>query len=101
VGGANRLVASAGAGAAGLAGEEWVAGPAAFADLGGDPAPLEFGSEWVAAVAAVGPELGGLVAGSAERVDEREEVGAFVLVAGAEPEGEWPALGVDGEVVFA
>jgi hypothetical protein len=74
---------------------------AAFADLGGDPARAELGAERVAAVAAVGPELAGLVAGALERVDEGKQVGALVFVPGPEPDLQGPALGVDREVVFA
>lgn len=71
VAGAGDACASACAGSVALAGMEWVAGSAAFADWGCDSACLECGAERVAAVAAVGPDLVGLVAGLAERVDKR------------------------------
>jgi hypothetical protein len=71
VAGAGDLFASAGAGSAGLSGGERLAWSAALADLGCDPACVKLGAEWVAAVAAVGPDLAGLVAGALERVDER------------------------------
>ena len=83
-----------------LAGGEWVARSAAFADLWGDAAFLDCSAEWVAAVAAIGPNLDGLVAGGGERVNEWQQVRAFVFVAGAEPDCERPAVGVDGQVVF-
>ena len=95
VAGSEHLFAAAGAGSGGLAFEEWIAGAAAFADLGGDVALAERVAERVAAVAAVGPELLGLVAGGAERVDQRQQVRAFVLVAGADTDREWGAVGVD------
>ena len=101
VAGAGDGAAAAAAGAAGLAGEEWVAGAAAFADLGFDGARAEFVAQTLAAVAAVGPDLLRLVAGGAERVDQRQQVGAFVFVAGAERDLQRPAAAVDGEVVFA
>jgi len=94
-------LAAACAGAAGLAGKQRVAFAAATADLGGDPACGEFGAEWVAAVAAVGPDLARPVTARVERVDERQQVRAFVLVAGSEPHLERPALPVDGEVILA
>src|SRR5437667_12853073 len=68
---------------------------------GGDPACLEFSAEAVAAVAAVGPDLVGLVAGGLEVVDQRQQLPALVLVAGPEPHLQRPAGGVDGEVVLA
>lgn len=101
VAGFEDVLASACAGPGGLSFEERVAGAAAFADLGCDAALAEGAAEWVAAVAAVGPDLFGLVAGVAECVDEWEQVRALVLVPGAEPDLERPAVRLDCEVVFA
>lgn len=47
-------------------------------------------------VAAVCPELVGVDAGGGELVDERQQVAAFVFVAGCEPDREWLAGRVDG-----
>ena len=47
-------------------------------------------------VAAVCPELVGLDAGGGELVDERQQVAAFVFVAGGEPDRERFAGRVDG-----
>ena len=101
VAGAGDASASAAALSLCLAGGERVAGSASFADLGGDPAGAEFVAERFAAVAAVGPDLAGPVAGSGERVDQRQQVGALVFVAGAEPDLQRPTVGVYGKVVLA
>jgi len=53
-------------------------------------------AEGVAAVAAVGPDGAGLVAGLEQLVDQGEEVGAFVFVAWPEPDLQRPAVRVDG-----
>lgn len=79
-----------------LAVGERAVGAAALADLRGDRPLAECLAERVAAVAAVGPDRERLVAGEAERVDQREQVGAFVFVARAEPDLERPAVRVDG-----
>lgn len=99
--GLDDLFAPARAAAGGLSLEERVAGAAAFAYLGCDAALVEGGAERVAAVAAVGPDLLGLVAAGAQCVDEREQVRSLVLVARPEPDLERPAVRLDGEVVLA
>ena len=100
VAGAGDAFASAGSGPACLAGAEWVAGSASFADLRGDAAGAELLAEGFAAVAAVGPDLAGLVAGGGQRVDQRQQVCAFVFVAGSDPHLQRPALGVYDQVIL-
>jgi hypothetical protein len=73
----------------------WVAGAAALADLRDDRPFEECLAQRVAAVAAVGPDRERPVAGRPDRVDQGEQVGAFVFVAGAEPDLERPAVRVD------
>jgi hypothetical protein len=68
---------------------------AALADLGSDAAFAELVAEGVAAVTAVGPDLCRLVAGRGQAVEQRQQMGAFVFVAGPEPYLERPAVGVD------
>ena len=68
----------------GLSGCERVAGAAAFADLWGDAAGADVLAEGFAAVAAVGPDLAGSLSGVGERVDQRQQMCAFVFVAGAD-----------------
>ena len=82
VAGAGDAFAAACAGPVCLAGGEWVAWSATFADLWGDAAFFDCSAEWVAAVAAIGPDLDGLVAGGGERINEWQQVRAFVFVAG-------------------
>ena len=101
VAGAGDAFASAGAWPACLVGEERVACSAAFADLGSHSAGAELFAKGFAAVAAVGPDLAGLVADVGERVDERQQMRAFVFVAGADPDVQRPALGVYDEVILA
>jgi hypothetical protein len=101
VAGSGDAFAAAGAWPACLVGEEWVAWAAAFADLGGDPAGAELFAQGVAAVAAVGPDFAGSVADVCERVDQRQQMRAFVFVARAEPDLQRQALGVYGEVILA
>jgi hypothetical protein len=101
VAGAGDAFAPACAWSGGLVGEEWIACPAAFADLGCDAAGAELVAEGIAAVAAISPDLARLVAEIGERVDERQQVRAFVFVAGADPDLQRPALGVYDEVILA
>jgi hypothetical protein len=56
---------------------------------------FDLGAERVAAVAAVGPDLCRLVAGKGECVEQRQQVRAFVFVAGPDPYPERPAVRVD------
>lgn len=92
--------ASAGSGSLGLSGCERVAGAAAFADLWGDPSGTDLIAEGFAAVAAVGPDLAGSVAGVGERVDQRQQMCALVFVAGADAYLERPAVGVYDKVIL-
>jgi hypothetical protein len=101
VAGSEHALAAAGAESCSLPGSRRFSSAAALADLGLDPTRLELLAQCAAAVAAVGPELVWPVAGGAEEVDEGEQVGALVLVAGAEPHRERPALRVHGQVVLA
>src|SRR5262245_35268677 len=57
--------------------------------------------ELVGEVASVGPDLERFEATRAERVEQRQQVGAFVLVAGAEADLQRDAGGVDDQVVAA
>ena len=94
------FLAASGAGPWGLAGEFGVAGAAAAADSRGRFAGADGVAEGVAAVAAVGPDLFWLVAGLADGVEQRQQVRAFVLVAGPEPCLDGPAVRFDCEVVL-
>jgi hypothetical protein len=81
---------------AGRAGRARVAGAAAFADPRFDLAGLQGLLELFGVVAAVGPELARLDPALGERVQEREQVAAFVFVAGGQPDFEWLTVAVDG-----
>jgi hypothetical protein len=95
VAGADVVFAAAAFRVSGFAGWEWVAVAAALADLGGHSALFDLAAERVAAVAAVGPDLAWPVAGAGECVDQRQQVRAFVFVAGPEAYLERPAVRVD------
>ena len=100
VGGAGDALASAGAGSGGLAGRERVAWSAAFADQGGDRAVAQLVAERVAAVAAVGEDVGGLVAVGAQFVDQWQQMRALVLVAWPQADCQGPPEGVYREVIL-
>ena len=93
--------AAAGAGSLCLPGEVGFAWSASAADHWFDAAFADSVPEWVAAVAAVAPELAGEVAVGDQLVEERERVCALVFVAGPEPDPDRPAVCFDGEVVLA
>lgn len=78
-----------------------LAAAAAFADPRLDATRAQRVFELPRVVAAVGPQLLGPVAGRAQRVDQGQQVGAFVFVAGAEPDLQRPAVRVDDQVVLA
>jgi hypothetical protein len=94
-------VAGVGVSAASAAAPVGVSAAAAFADPGLDVAVAELLVEVVGVVAAVGPELGWLVVLGEELVDEREQLLALAVVAGADGDGERQPVRVDGEVVLA
>lgn len=100
VGAADDFAVAGAADAGWLVGQWWFAASAAAADSRFDPAVGDLGAEAVAAVAAVGPDLLGVVAGGEQVVEQRQEVAALVLVAGADPDADGPAVGVDGQVVL-
>lgn len=68
--------------AGGCAGGDLVARASAPADTRFDPAFAQLAFELARVVAAVGPQLAGLDAAFAQRVDERQQMPALVLVAG-------------------
>ena len=82
--------------AAALSVGDRVTGAAWLADAGADFAFGESLLERARGVAAVGPELVGMDAGRGELVEQRQQVAAFVFVAGREPDRERLAGRVDG-----
>lgn len=79
----------------GCAGGDGVAGAAAFADHGLDAAFGDGVAQWLAVVAAVGPELVGAQAAGEELVQQRQQLLAFVVVAGPDRQRKGGAAGVD------
>jgi hypothetical protein len=53
--------------------------------VGADRESAEAAEPGIARSTTVGPHLGGLVAGGTQRVDQWQQMGAFVLVSGPEP----------------
>jgi hypothetical protein len=98
-------VAVAGAGAASAsaphlatadAGRDRLAGPPRLADPRLDLAPEQRLLELAGGVAAVGQQLAGLDPAGEQRVDQRQQVAALVLVPGRQPQLQRPPSRVDG-----
>jgi hypothetical protein len=77
------------------AGRDGLSRPAALADHRFDPALAQLAAQLGAVVAAVCPELGRREATREQLVDQRQKVQPLVLVAGADPDRERCAGGVD------
>lgn len=73
-----------------------MAAAAAFADHRLDAALGELVAQRLGVVAAVGPDLGWPQTAGEQLVDQRQQVPAFVLVAGGQPDSERGAVCVDG-----
>jgi hypothetical protein len=84
-----------------LAGGNRIPGAAPLADPGLDPAFAQGLRERARVVAAIGPELAGPDPACKERVDERQQMAALVLVASREPDRKRRPAGVYGQVVAA
>jgi hypothetical protein len=78
------------------AGRDRLAWAALFTDARLDPARVQLRVELGRGVAAVGPQLGRGQAAIEQLVDERQQVGAFVLVARPDADRQRGASGVDG-----
>ena len=84
-----------------LVGGGWLVGPAASAEPRFDRAVAEGLLERERVVATVGPHLAGDEAPPDQRVDERQQMAALVLVAGRQPHLKRNAVGVYGQVIAA